>query len=154
MWQEIGSNGPIRECYRYFLIDEDTREIHYRERDALRRSRQFILDARKIAECNLARDSRRIAQVMMVMKSLPVELQLMVFEYLDDIQDPQYLGQLDLPAVYRPFPDISKKCRICAGRTSNASQRTARATYPLKSITIWSLPLRAFHTFHQTSDGD
>jgi hypothetical protein len=154
MWQDIGSDGPIKESYRYTLIDEDTRETLHRERAALRRSRQFILDARKIAECNLARDSRHIAQVMMARKSLPVELQLMVFKYLDDIQDPPYLGKLDLSAVYRPFPDISKKCRLCTGRASNSSQRMGRATCPQNSITIWSLPLRVFHTFHRTNDVD
>lgn len=154
MWQDIGSDGPIRESYHYELMDEDTRETIHRERAALRRSRQFVLDARKIAECNLARDSRRIAQVIMARKSLPVELQLMIFENLEDIQEHPYVGKLDLTAVYRPFPETSKKCRLCTGRAGKSADIVARATCPLNSITIWSLPLRVFHTFHQTDDWD
>ncbi|KAK7701321.1 hypothetical protein SLS64_010364 [Diaporthe eres] len=154
MWQDIGSDGPIRESFHYTLVNQDTREEVFRRRAVLRRSRQFILDARKIAECNLARDSERLAQMAMARRSLPAELQVMVFEYLDEIQDHPYIGKLDLSAVYRPFPDISKKCRGCTGCARNAAGRMAKDTCPLKSITIWSLPLRAFHTFHQTSGGD
>lgn len=154
MWQDIGSDGPIMGSYHYRLIDEDTRETQFRQRASLRRSRQFIMDARKISECNLARDSRRLAQVVMASNSLPVELQVMVFDYLEDVKEPPYLGKLDLGAVYRPFPDISTKCRLCSGLASPTSPHgMARATCPLKSLTVWSLPLRAFHTFHQTTDG-
>lgn len=153
MWQDIGSDGPIMGSYHYELVDEDRRELHYRERAALRRSRQFVIDARKIAQYYLAVDSRRLAQMVMVRNSLPAELQLMILDYLDDIQEPVYLGKLDLSAVYRPFPDISKKCDSCSGRARKLSRRMAKATCTLNSITIWSLPLRAFHTFHQTKDG-
>lgn len=154
MWQDVGSDGPIRESLRYVLVDPDTGEQVFRDRALLGRSLQFVLDARKIAECNLARDSERLAQMAMARRSLPAELQLMVFEHLDEIQEHPYLGKLDLSAVYRPFPDISKKCMECTGRTSNSADLMAKATCPLKSITIWSLPLRVFHTFHQTSGGD
>ncbi|KAI7787314.1 hypothetical protein LA080_016388 [Diaporthe eres] len=154
IWQDIGSDGPIREYFHYTLVNQDTREEVFRRRAVLRRSRQFILDARKIAECNLARDSERLAQMAMARRSLPAELQVMVLEYLDEIQEHSYVGKLDLPAVYRPFPDISKICRGCTGCARNAAGRMAKDTCPLKSITIWSLPLRAFHTFHQTSGGD
>ncbi|KAG8161058.1 hypothetical protein KVR01_009322 [Diaporthe batatas] len=154
MWQDIGSDGPIMGSYHYRLVDEDTRELHFRQRAALRRSRQFIMDARRIARYHLAIDSRRLAQMVMISNSLPAELQLMILEYLDDIQEPAYyLGKLDLAAVYRPFPKISKKCTSCSGRAHNISHRMANSTCPLNSITIWSLPLRAFHTFHQTRDG-
>lgn len=153
-YQDLDSDGPIRESYHYGLVDEDTREIVFRDRAALRRSRQFILDARRIAECNLARDSERVAQMAMARRSLPAELQLMVLEYVDGIQEHPYVGQLDLSAVYRPFPDISKKCSLCTGRASSSAERTARATCPVKSVTVWSLPLRVFHTFHGTSGGN
>ncbi|KAJ0118620.1 hypothetical protein J7T55_012872 [Diaporthe amygdali] len=153
MWQEIGSDGPIRESYYYTLEDEDTGETHGRDRAALRRSRQFILDARKLAECNIARDSRGVAQVEMAKRSLPAELQTEVFEYLDEIRDHPYLGGLDLSAIYRPFPDISKKCSHCTGRANNSAEKMAKSTCPLNSITIWSLPMRVFHTFHQLNGG-
>lgn len=153
MWQDIGSDGPIMESYHYKLVDEDTRELHCRQRAALLRSRHFVMDARKIAQYHLAVDGRRLAQMIMVRNSLPAELQLMILEYLDDIQEPVYLGKLDLSAVYRPFPDISKKTSSCCGHGRSISHRIAKATCPLNSITIWNLPLRAFHTFHQTKDG-
>lgn len=154
MWQDVGSDGPIRESFRYILVDRYSGEKVYRDRAVLRRSRQFILDARKIAECHLARDSERLAQAAMARRSLPAELQLMVFQYLDEIQEHPYLGKLDLSAVYRPFPDISRKCKGCTRRASSTADRMAKATCPSKSITVWSLPLRVFHTFHQTSGGD
>lgn len=154
MWQDIGSDGPIRESFHYTLVNQDNGQTVQRKRAVLRRSLQFVLDARKIAKCNLAKDVKRLAQVAMTRKSLPTELQLMVLEYLDEIQEHPYVGKLDLSSVYRPFPDISKKCTHCTGRASNAADKMARVTCPLKSITIWSLPLRVFHTFHQTSGGD
>lgn len=155
MWQDIGSDGPIRESYRYDLEDEDTGATHGRDRAALRRSRQFVLDARRIAKCNLARDSRRIAQVAMARRSLPAELQNEVFEYLGEIQEHPYINsRVDLSAIYRPFPDISKKCSHCPGRANSSADKTAKSTCLLNSITVWSLPLRIFHTFHQTGDGN
>lgn len=154
MWQEIGSDGPIRDSFRYILVDQDNGEKVYRARAILRRSRQFLLDARKIADGNLARDSERLAQAAMAKRSIPAELQLMVFEYLGEIREHPYLSKLDLSAIYKPFPDISKKCKRCTGRANNQADKMAKATCPLKSITIWSLPLRAFHTLHQTSDGN
>lgn len=154
MWQDIGSDGPIRDSFRYTLEDQNNGEKVYRARAVLRRSRQFILDARKIADVNLARDSERLAQVVMAKRSLPAELQLMVFEYLGEIQEHPYLSKLDLSAIYKPFPDTSKKCKRCNGRASKQADEMAKATCPLESITIWSLPLRAFHTLHQTSDGN
>lgn len=154
MWQDIGSDGPIRDSFRYTLVDQNNGEKVSRARAVLRRSRQFILDARKIADGNLARESERLAQVAMAKRSLPAELQLMVFEYLDEVREHPYLSKLDLSAAYEPFPDISKKCKRCTGRASSQADRMAKATCPLKSIAIWSLPLRAFHTLHQTSDGN
>lgn len=153
MWQDIGSDGPIRESFRYTLVDRYTGEEVSRKRALLLRSRQFVLDARKIAECNLARDGERLAQMAMARRSLPAELQVMVFEHLDEIQEYPYVGKLDLSAVYRPFPDTSKKCRGCTGRARNSADRMAKDTCLLRSITIWSLPLRVFHTFHQTNGG-
>lgn len=154
IWQDIGSDGPIRESYHYMLVDEYAGETLFRDRAALRRSRQFILDTRKIAEYNRARDSERLAQVAMIRKRLPAELQMMVFDYLDETQAHPYISKLDLPAVYRPFPDINHKCRGCSGRASSSADKMAKATCPLNSLIIWSLPLRAFHTFHKTSGGD
>lgn len=154
MWQDIGSDGPIRESFRYTLVDRDNGQTVTRSRAVLRRSRQFVLDARKIAKCNLEKDSERLAQLAMSRRSLPAELQLMVFQYLDDIQEHPYVSKLDLSSVYRPFPDISKKCTHCTGRASNAADRMAKVTCPLKSITVWNFPLRVFQTFHQTSGQD
>ncbi|ROV98008.1 hypothetical protein VMCG_06953 [Cytospora schulzeri] len=156
MWQDIGSDGPIRGSYYYTLVDEDSVRDHAqgRERHTLRRSRQFVLDARKIAETNLAKDSRRLAESAMTRSKLPVELRLQVLGYLEDIMEHQYLSKLDLAAVYEPFPAISKKCTECHKRGNKAAEKMAKATCPQKTITIWSLPLRMFLKFHQKNSGD
>ncbi|ROW00460.1 hypothetical protein VPNG_07927 [Cytospora leucostoma] len=157
MWQEIRSDGPIRESYHYFLVDEHSSRGHQRDWPALRRSRQFILDTRRIAAINLAKDIRRLAEIAMARSPLPMELQIEVLSYLGDMPtEHPYLSKLDLAAVYQPFPVLGESCTGCADRRKDARRAAAgmiKATCPHNSIAIWSLPLRAFHTFHRDDLG-
>lgn len=153
MWQDIGRRGPTHSVYSYDVVDEDTNKNQWRSRPTLRRSRQFVLDAQKIAASNLSRDGRRLAGIAMARSPLPVELQIEVLGYLEDVTEHAYLSKLDLAAVYRPFPVISGKCSECPGLGNSAAVRMMKATCPHKSITLWSLPLRLFHTFHRNNHG-
>ncbi|KUI54486.1 hypothetical protein VP1G_01951 [Cytospora mali] len=151
--QCIASNGPARETYSYGIVDEDTGQTQWRGRLMLRRSRQFVLDARKIAKTNLAKDRRRLAERALARSPLPLELEADVLGYLEDIPEHPYLSKLDLAAVYKPFPESGKKCVECASRGNKAADKMFKATCPQKSVAIWSLPLRMFHTFHRNRQG-
>lgn len=152
MWQDIGSDGPIREFYNYSLV-EDMTTIHgqWRERPTLRRSRQFVLDARTIATVNLARDRHRLAEYAMARSPLPMELQLQVLGYQEDVPEHPYLSKLELAAVYQPLHDTGQKCTECPVRGRKTVERMIKATCPHQTVTIWNLPLRIFHKFHLDS---
>lgn len=149
-WQYVGSDGPIRARYDYEVVDEDTGEAHWRGREMLRRSRQFVLDARRIAMRNHFFDTRAAARDMLVRtRRLPRELQNMIMAYVE-AEEPReypYLSKLDLSKVYRPFPArAGGNCDACLAAGNN---KTTRSTCPRKAVTIWSLPLRTFHTLHK-----
>lgn len=148
MWQRIGSDGPIREHYRYDLVDPDTSKVTGQQRPALRRSRQFVLDTQKV---RVLREKRRLVHQTLAKYQMPAELGNEVWKYVEPVPEEPYLDKLDLSAVYRPFPDTGKggKCQDCAARSDKAADKQAKKTCPLKSITIWNLPLRIFHTLHE-----
>lgn len=152
VWQEFGSDGPIRENYVYSLIDDFGRKYR-RKRVVLRRSRQFILDARKIAARNLMRERCRLGQIAMDCSRLPFELRRMVMKYLElpEMEHP-YVQQLDLGEVYRPFPEQLNSCAECKARRSRKVDRVAKRTCPVNSIVVWNLPLRTFMVFHRTDN--
>lgn len=168
MWECVGDGGPIRAKYVYDVVDEGLSETylrdredeemmaHRREREMLQRSRQFILDARRLAARRLFLETRAAAQEVLVRtRRLPVELQSMIMA-LVDAEEPSgislpgpYLSKLDLAQVYRPFParpGRRGKCDVC----SAAPDDMVRSTCPRKALTVWSLPLRIFHTLHKT----
>lgn len=155
MWQYVGNDGPIRADYNYEVVDEDTGQCHWRGRRILQRSRQFILDARRIAARTRFLDTQAAARDMLAHSRLPIELQYEIMTYIDSQEPPEhpYLSKLDLSQVYRPFPARGRpgKCDACPARAASAADKMARSTCPHKAITIWSLPLRTFHTLHHTS---
>ncbi|PSS05195.1 hypothetical protein BD289DRAFT_478095 [Coniella lustricola] len=108
-WQYIGSDGPIREDYQYDIIKSDVKPTQYdsRSRQLLRRSRQFVLDARRIAAVNLFKD-RRVAAQCALARHFPAELQEYVLGHLDahKPQEHPYLSKIDLSIAYASFPDI------------------------------------------------
>lgn len=173
MYQRIGSEGPIREDYGYHIVDQDTGEKSWRRRPALRRSRQFILDTQKV---RVLRERRALATVALRRGKMPAELVSQVWKYAEPVPEEPYLDKLDLCLVYQPFPNLGAsssnssssssstsnssgarrtdvKCDECAKTYSSntLADKAARRTCPLKSTFVWNLPLRTFHTLHETS---
>lgn len=156
MGQKVGTDGPIREELTYNVVDEDTRESQWRSRPALRRSRQFILDTQKV---RVGRQRRSLATWALTVKGrLPAELVCEIWKYIEPVPQEPYLEKLDLPSVYQPFPGVVNpgargrtKCDECSKRSYKATDKLARRTCPLKSIVFWNLPLRVFHTLHETA---
>ncbi|KAH8890132.1 hypothetical protein GQ53DRAFT_807307 [Thozetella sp. PMI_491] len=154
----VGTDGPLRDMYAYRAADPGL-GIVYRHREILVRSRQFALDARKIASANLRKERVRLAQVVFErIHPLPAELCQMVYGYitLDQKLDP-YVEKLDLPHVYSPFPSHMKsgvlsKCSSCAAKPTSEVERVRKRSCPEKTIVMWNLPLRAFMSFHNVSE--
>lgn len=154
-WQMIGSDGPIRDDYFYLLVDEDNGRETWRTRPALRRARQFILDARKVAARNALRHWQVLAAVALARSPLPTELRMQVLSHLQlpPAEDP-YVDKLDLAVEYSPFPEEGTKCATCSSRAATNADRCVKRTCPHKAITMWNLPLRAFQTWHEGATGE
>ncbi|KAJ9149333.1 hypothetical protein NKR23_g4193 [Pleurostoma richardsiae] len=155
--EEFGSDGPVRGYYSYSLTDADgSGQQTWRGRPALRRSRQFVLDARRVAARAKMREQRRLGLAATAAR-LPPELHMQIAAHLElEPAEHPYVHALDLAEVYRPFPEgmgTGGVCEACKGkRLGTAEDRVSRRTCPLKSIRAWNLPLRAFHTYHQKAD--
>lgn len=166
VYQRIGSEGPIREDYGYHLVDPDNTgsgTTDWRRRPALRRARQFVLDTQKV---RVLRARRALAAAALTTR-LPAELVAQVGRYAEPVPEEPYLDPLDLYVAYQPLPTPTcllqpggsgkktKKieCDQCAHTyaSNTVADKTARRTCPLKSTVVWNLPLRAFHTLHQTT---
>lgn len=169
IWQRIGSEGPIREDCWYEIVDQDTGKSTGRNRPALRRSRQFILDTQKI---RILRERRALGTRALAKGKMPAELVSQVWKYAEPVPEEPYLDHLDLVAVYQPFPTTvvgvapassssstqgggkapPTRCDECANRRSASSTaariKTAKRTCPHKAIVFWNFPLRTFHTLH------
>lgn len=153
-WQ-YGDDGPIRENFCYHIVDLDNGSQQYRGRPPLRRSRQFIFDARHFAQRLLGQDRQRLTAHVLDVSPLALETKLQILSYLDEpVVDP-YLSNFSLAEVYSAFPDVDTKCLKCMGKQSTKADRAMKQTCPQASLTVWNLALRAFHTFHRRSkNGD
>ncbi|KAH6981262.1 hypothetical protein BKA56DRAFT_55859 [Ilyonectria sp. MPI-CAGE-AT-0026] len=149
--QTLYSEGPIRFDMTYCLFDDDSEEWHHGPKRW--RALQFILDARQIMYPRLVKERERLASRAMDGR-LPLELQRLVLDHLEKPIGHPYLSHLDLPSVYAPFPSLAKECGTCEPTTKEAAKSNKQGTCPHKSIYIWNLALRAFHTFHESADGN
>lgn len=156
---EIGTDGPLRKSYNYSVAIPGAGTQSHHMRPVLQRSRQFALDARKIAAVHIHEDRLRLAQVILErIRPLPAELREMVYGYIVTETRPDlYVEKLDLESVYRPFPEHMKDskngtCRICAGKPPDDAAMNRKRSCPLKTIIVWNLPLRAFMSFHLFSE--
>ncbi|KAM5343549.1 hypothetical protein ACJ41O_012086 [Fusarium nematophilum] len=145
-WKSEGSDGPIRESICVTIQDGnggDTQDWL----NILRRSRQFVFDAREIARPNVAKEKQGLAQQAMVKAGLPVEISLMALEHLEEPRPPHpYLSKIkDLSKEYLLFPETQGRCASCEGQ----KDQTIKHTCPTASIWVWNLALRAFHVFHK-----
>ncbi|KAL2438375.1 hypothetical protein ABEF95_008099 [Exophiala dermatitidis] len=146
LWQEYGHDGPIRQEFHYHIIDEDRNDVQFRCRDVFRRSRQFILDSHYFTRI-------RLAERILDSSPLATETKVQIMGYLDDPVLEPYLSKLNLADVYSPFPAVDKhlECLECKTNTRHKTNLHFKLTCPHKSLTIWNLVLRTFHTFHPRS---
>lgn len=150
MFKQTEQDGPIRATIHFHTID-DTRndEKAWRQIDALRRSRQFILDARHINAPILTDRSHRLARKALAAAGMPAEMVMQIFSYLDIPKAHPYLATVDIAQAYAPFPEATGLCDECKLRTMSARDRRLKFTCLDESIYLWNLALRAFHVFHR-----
>lgn len=138
-------DSPLDLKWHYIIVPEDGEEP-WRFRPLLRRSRQFVYDARRISKENLIADA--------LSSRVPPELQRNVSEFLGPEVIHPYISMFDFEKAYEPFPDTpTTECQVCLSLKSSkkAKDTCQKQTCPVKStITIWNLALRTFHTFHRT----
>ncbi|KAJ3540647.1 hypothetical protein NM208_g1555 [Fusarium decemcellulare] len=147
VWSVVGTDGPIRTDMSYCIVDKRADKESWRGLDVLRRSRQFILDARQVGQPFLAEKRRNLAEKTLFDAGIPTEIRLVILGFLDPPVKHPYLSSVDIAAAYTPFPDKDRpKCPECS---SGKASKEHILTCPTKSIYIWNLPLRAFFVFHQ-----
>jgi hypothetical protein len=143
LWTSEGSDGPIRSEIPYTIRGEDGDEFDKRI-PLFRRSRQFCLDARQIAEGKLGKQVRILLDGILKHHRVPREIQCHILKYLHREPFP-YIQKLDLASAYAPFPKKRGRCADCHKSTRRSPMRR---TCPNDSIYIWNLPLRCLHVFH------
>jgi len=151
---ELNTRTPIRAKYCYRLLDNETRLGYIFDslcsRQVLRRSRQFVLDARRAATRNSLIERNIWARVGLRHSRLPPELIYMIMKYVEvPKMDQPYVHKIDLAQVYRPFPPAVRRCEHCKTLSRKKADQTAKRTCPSQSIVVWNLALRAFMTFHR-----
>ncbi|KAH7151758.1 hypothetical protein B0J13DRAFT_546766 [Dactylonectria estremocensis] len=147
--QTLYSDGPIRWNLTYCLFKDET-EVWLRGPRGYR-SLQFILDARQIMYPWLVGERKRLAQKAMD-ERLPLELQQLVISHLEKPATHPYLSHLNLSSLYRPFLSMPGNCRPACGLPTK-SNPIEQTTCPSRTVYIWNLPLRAFHSFHRDTEG-
>ena len=145
LWQDLGTDGPIRRMFLYRTVADDRNEEERMWIDVLRRSRQFIFDARQIAEPAVDIQRRLILEHVLSKHRIPNEIRSMILDYLQARQPFRYLANLGIATAYAPFPRVGRSCDHCTGETNEK----IKLTCPQESIYIWNLALRIFHCFHQ-----
>lgn len=142
--------GPLRIRYYYSYPSSDKGDEYSKKRPALRRSRQFIADARRLACRTLQLDREHLVEI--VLCRLPLELQHMIQFYLEPVEVPHpYLEHLELSNIYQSFNKISQPCTTCKHLSNTRSDNEKKRTCPRESMTFWNLPLRCFQTLHKSS---
>ncbi len=159
---ETGTDGPIRAVYSYRtnvqIPGMPLLGMRHRYRLILQRSRQFALDARKIAAACYHEDRLWLAQVILErIHPMPAELREMIYQHIRPGPEPDlYVEKLDLADVYRPFPAYMKeaastRCRSCTEKAAKDVTKNRKRSCPQKTIVVWNFPLRAFMSFHLVS---
>ncbi|KAF4974573.1 hypothetical protein FZEAL_8545 [Fusarium zealandicum] len=150
LWEQIESDGPIREQLEYRSVDQSQSEEDWYTIDVLRRSRQFLFDARQISQPALFSQKRGLLKKALLRAEIPLEIQLEVFQHLEQPRRHPFLYSLDISSAYAPFPRTGELCLPCAARTAGAQNGDHwKFTCPQESMYVWNLALRMFHVFHR-----
>jgi hypothetical protein len=142
----------------FCLVDNDDEET-WLHPPALCRSWHFVIDVRQFLHASDVRRRKYLATGAMNQAQIPPEVQAYVQADLEAPARHPYLSRFDFAAAYGPFPPKSlpeQACSVCdqlPPAEADEPNATKARTCPRKSVTIWNLGLRAFHTFHEISSG-
>ncbi|KAJ4312092.1 hypothetical protein N0V84_010117 [Fusarium piperis] len=152
LWKCIGTDGPICSGRVYRTLNKDAGEESLHTVPVLRRSRQFILDARQISKPSITKLGRHLLAGILLRAEIPTEIREMIWAYMREPQmpaKPSYLTGLDIAAAYAPFPKVTGPCQECKERKTTRRDKGMKETCPENIIYVWNIPLRLFHVLHQ-----
>ncbi|KAM5349392.1 hypothetical protein ACJ41O_005897 [Fusarium nematophilum] len=151
LWKCVGTDGPIREDRLYRTLGKDACEESPRAIPVLRRSRQFITDARMLAKPLIAEEKHHLLERILFKASIPTEVREMIWRYMEEPPRAKdaYITGLNIAAAYAPFPVKPGPCIECKERELDGRDRILRYTCPEATIYVWNLSLRLFHVFHR-----
>ncbi|KAM0231898.1 hypothetical protein ACHAPO_008195 [Fusarium lateritium] len=138
VYKTVGTDGPIREMIDCCIVREQRN--YSAGLGFFPRSRQFIVDARRVGQPFTAVKKRILAERGLSYAGMPPEIRDAIIGYLDPPFRHPYLSKVDIIKAYAPFPDTSG-CSEC-----NQESKTC----PSKNMYIWNVPLRTFFVFHRT----
>ncbi|KAJ4266144.1 hypothetical protein NW762_004124 [Fusarium torreyae] len=145
-WESIGHGSSIRGQVVVEVVDKEGDPADDHNIPALRRSKQFCLDARQIAEATLGSKRHQLLNGILIRHRIPAEIHLLILGYLEYREPFPYLRKLDIAAAYVPFPQVGEPCLECEDSEEHS---VPKRTCPQRSLYIWNLPLRRFHVFHK-----
>lgn len=156
-WKQIGSDGPIRQPFRYYsTVTDHLRPASFRLSffheyiEFLDRSRRFVLDARKTTEpCLTVAESALVHEALVKVK-MPPEIRRNIINRLELPKRHPYLRHIDLAKAYAPFPENERPCERCLEPTATDRDRL---TCPESTFFVWNFALRAFLAIHKCSTG-
>lgn len=152
LWKCIRTDGPISSGRVYRTIDKDAGQESLHTVPVLRRSRQFILDARQISKPFITKQGRHLLAGALLRSEMPTEIREMIWAYMREASPPvkpSYLTGLDIAAAYTPFSRVTGPCRECKERKTRRRDKVVKETCLENAIYVWNLPLRLFHVLHQ-----
>lgn len=154
------SHGPIGPTLFNTLVegDHDIFSMSGIRGPCLRRSHYFIQDIRQMLASAVPQERLELA-MSAIQGKLPAELQQSITKYANPsgsrVIHP-YLARLDIGTAYTPLPNRDSLDNMECDECTKACLETADpsdSTCPKRSIYIWNVALRAFHTFHRVGDG-
>ncbi|KAL2675578.1 hypothetical protein Neosp_011765 [[Neocosmospora] mangrovei] len=151
IWKCIGCDGPICSGRVYRTLNKDAGEESLHSVPVLRRSRQFILDARQNSKPLITKQGRHLLAGILFRAEIPTEIREMIWAYMREPPPPRqtnYLQGLDIASAYTPFPKVPDPCQECKVRKVRRRDKSIKETCPEHTIYVWNLPLRMFHVLH------
>ncbi|RSL52453.1 hypothetical protein CEP54_010904 [Fusarium duplospermum] len=151
LWKDMGTDGPIFSGRVYRTLSKDAGEESLHSVPVLRRSRQFILDARQISKPLITKQGRHLLAGVLFRAAIPTEIREMIWAYMREPPPPRqynYLTGLDIASAYMPFPKVPEPCQECKEKKLKRRDKSIKETCPEHTIYVWNLLLRMFHVLH------
>ncbi|WAO94580.1 Hypothetical protein NCS54_01216900 [Fusarium falciforme] len=154
-WKQVGSDGPIRQRFRYYsTVSDHLRPASFRlcffheYIEFLDRSRRFVLDTRKTTEPCLTEAEYALVHKALVKVNMPPEIRRNIIKHLELPKRHPYLRHFDIAKAYAPFPENERSCETCLEPTATDRDKL---TCPESTFFVWNFALRAFLAFHRRS---